>query len=211
MTEERLSQYSYKHVRNNVAIDVRFGMDAEPPFSATIVYRDHNTNRSDKINLVHTKFLHEILDAIHERRKDRLDVYSRALSEKDAEDLWLEKWKSAKCLYEGMPNRSALVLLRGLRKPVRHDIRMGPDGRVKTEKQSARLMEAGLVDVVEPVPGRRRTSVMTNLRGWEVLNHWAKTKGTFGTYLAAYCPPNWYEEYTARAVLERLSPRDMVA
>lgn len=196
----------HKYTRNNVSVEVFYGDSAEKPFASTIVYIDYKRGKkTGKINLVCGSFVDKVINALHARDMMGVDVYSRAVGLNEVGDIWVEKWKAAKCLYDGMPNAAAMALLRGLRKPVRRSIREGKDGAVSRDRHTTRLIEANLVDIVPPIAGVRRESVMTNMRGYEVLKSWAETKGTFAPFLAAYCPKDWEQNYLADKVLAKIS------
>lgn len=114
----------------------------------------------------------------------------------------LDMWKASPCMHMGIPNKQAMRLLVGLRKHI-------PKGWVQLrgghgaypDKSIASLSEAFLV---ERTP---KGGFMTNLRGLEVLRHWAETRGSFEPYLAAYLPKNWETEYVSRKVFDAMEGR----
>ena len=112
----------------------------------------------------------------------------------------LDMWKASPCMHMGIPNKQAMRLLVGLRKHIpRGWVQMRSGYSAYPDGSLSKLSEAHLV---ERTP---KGGFITNLRGLEVLRHWAETRGSFEPYLAAYLPKNWETEYKSRKVFDEMA------
>jgi len=115
------------------------------------------------------------------------------------DEILFEMWKNSPCMHSGMPNKQAMRLLVGLRKHIpRGWVMMKGGNTAYPDRSIAQLAEACLVE-------QTGKGLMTGLKGYEVLKHWAETRGSFEPYLAAYLPKNWETEYKSRLVFQAMA------
>ena len=111
-----------------------------------------------------------------------------------------EMWKNSPCMHSGIPNKQAMRLLVGLRKNIPKGWVMMKGGNTAYPDRSvAQLVDATLVEQTD------KGGLVTTLQGYQVLRHWAETRGSFEPYLAAYLPKNWETEYTSRKVFDAMA------
>jgi hypothetical protein len=193
-------------VVNNVLIVADLEYSLANRTTGEIKYRDLAKNKEEVTLVLKNPTLgHIVASHLEQRRFDAARVYARADGVHEVADQWGIEWQGKRCMHGGMPNAAAMVLLRGLRKPVRHAVNFGPDGRLRGDKVIPRLLDASLVHYMNPIQGKRRASVMTSLRGYALLKYWAEKKGTFEPFFKAYCPPNWEDEHVADRVLNAIT------
>ena len=200
----KLTKYFYEQTNNNVYVCVNVdGVPAEPPYS--VEWRDMVGGKQGTLLVRQSKNIHGAIANLHSRDWDYVRVFAEAEDDAHFDALLLREWKAKRCLYRGLPNKPAEILLKGLRGPVIHPLRYGPEGRVVRDDTMSDLAFAKLVDMHDPVPGKSRGRATTNLRGYEVMKHWADNISGFLPYLKAYLPKNWEKDYTANAVFEAMT------
>jgi hypothetical protein len=119
------------------------------------------------------------------------------------QDLLLEEWKRGRCLFEGVPNKTAMFLLSGLRREVPAPVVATRDGTAyKGGAVIQSIREASLMDLRATL--KRKHVYATNLRGYEVLKAWAERNPVFDGYLNAFLPKDWEQTTKAKAALKAM-------
>lgn len=109
-----------------------------------------------------------------------------------------EMWKNSPCMHSGIPNKQAMRLLVGLRKHI-------PTGWVMMKGGNTAYPDRSVSQLAEACLVEGKGGLMTSLQGYQVLRHWAETRGSFEPYLAAYLPKNWEVEYKSRKVFQAMA------
>ncbi len=197
--------------RNSIVNDVLIRADIERSVTdsrpAQVTYRDMKAKKDVVLTVEAPTLSHDVVRYLERRRFDAARVWSRAASRQDVYAQWLVEWRSKRCLYLGMPNRSAMTLLTGLRKRIGISYRMGKDGGIVRENTVSRLAEADLMRVKDCVPTRLRSGFMTSPSGYRLLKMWAEDRPAFRPFFEAYCPKDWEENYLADQVLDTMTNR----
>lgn len=198
--------YTYDTYRNGVRVTTDFDINVNDKVSVPLNYRDTRTGSSvDLIIADPVSRLDRVIGALHNRRFDEARVIAQSTNVADEADNWVEVWKKKRCLHLGLPNKAAMLLLTGLRKRVGITFAIGQNGDVIRENHIRRICQAGLVDMVDAIPKKRRAGFVTNHRGYNLLVHWAETRKGFGPFLDAYCPKDWEQEYLAKRVFDKIA------
>jgi hypothetical protein len=149
-------------------------------------------------------WVHRVVDLIKNKAPLRfIEAYASMISipehEKSHDDVLFEMWKSAPCMHSGMPNKQAQRLLVGLRKNIPKSWTQMKGGySAYPDRSISDLYEAKLVEQTS------KKGMMTSMKGYQVLRHWADTRGSFEPYLTAYLPKNWETDYKSRKVFEAM-------
>lgn len=118
-------------------------------------------------------------------------------------DLLLEEWKKGRCLFQGVPNKTAMFLLSGLRREVPAPLVATKDGTAyRGGAMIQSIREASLMDLRGTF--KRKHVYATNLRGYEVLKTWAERSPVFNGYLKAFLPEDWEQTTKARIALRAM-------
>jgi hypothetical protein len=115
------------------------------------------------------------------------------------------EWMSAPCLYLGVPNKHAMFLLTGLRRPVSGGWRSAKNGGSMRDFAVIDLVDAGLM---WPATHNERVTFKTNMNGHALLDHWAEKNKPFAAYLNAYSPKGWKAKECERVAFALMEGKD---
>jgi hypothetical protein len=188
-------------VMKRVKIEVFYNQD--PENRVRIDSTDTKTGKKNSLFCNYPEFAPRAVTALQQGDSKTIRAIGKLDRNNTFPDLLLEEWKNGRCLFQGVPNKAAMLLLCGLQRDFPAPLAATKDGtayRGGTTIQS--LREANLLDVVMKRP--TRAAYRTNLRGYEVLRVWAERSPAFNGYLNAFLPKNWEQGTKARAALEAM-------
>jgi hypothetical protein len=181
-------------VMKRMKVDVSYGGGSEG--EAAISVLDRKTGKQDHFFFKYALLLPQLIRAIEGGDVAAVRVFRSMKTFEDLPGLWKEEWKKKRCMYLGTPNATAMVLLTGLRRPVRMGWVAQKDGNAFRGGPASRLFKADLMRSRHLENGG--VAYSTNGNGYEVLRHWADKNKLFSPYLQVFMPEGWEEDELAR-------------
>jgi hypothetical protein len=188
------SQTPLKRMKVSVAYD----NTREDGRWALISSLDTKTGKADSFYFEYPLIIPDVVRAIEKRDGAAVRVFKTMKTLDDAPGLWLQEWKAKRCLHRGVPNACAMLLLTGLRKPLRMGWLRTKEGQTYKGGNVSKLYWADLLRITHSKDGDRdKATYTTNYKGYEVLKHWASRSKLFDGYLQAFLPKDWEENELA--------------
>jgi hypothetical protein len=116
-----------------------------------------------------------------------------------------EEWSRAPCMYMGVPNKSAMFLLTGLRRPISAGWRSTKNGGAIRDFSICELHGAGLMREIKT---DKRVLFKTTINGHALLDLWANKNKAFAGFLKAYSPRGWKEKECERIAFALMEGKD---
>lgn len=174
-----------------------------PGGPALVKVIDAKTGKEENFTLQLPFLSNRIIDAIERRDTKAVRALKKMQKESDFQDLILEEWKNGRGLFQGVPNKAAMLLLCGLNRSVPAPLMATKNGNTYRGGQLMRsLLEANLMGA--RFNGGKGPKYETNLRGYEVLQAWSLRSKLFAKYLGAFCPEGWEDRTKAQTVLRAM-------
>lgn len=188
-------------ISSRIKIEVFYNQG--PENMARVDSTDTKTGKTDSILCRHPVFASRAVRALQDRDGKVVRAIKKLEKEGDFPDLLLDEWKNGRCLFQGVPNKAAMLLLSGLQRDFSAPLVRTKDGGSYRGGPTLRsLREANVLDVV--MTPAKRTGYRTNLRGHEVLVAWSKRSPAFNRYLNAFLPEGWEQRTKARLAINAM-------
>jgi hypothetical protein len=188
-------------ISSRIKIEVFYNQG--PDNMARVDSTDTKTGKTDSILCRHPVFASRAVTALRTKDNRVIRAIKRMEREENFPDLLLEEWKNGRCLFQGVPNKAAMLLLCGLQRDFPAPLVTTKDGAsYRGGPTLASLKEAHMLDVV--MTPAKRVGYRTNLRGYEALKTWAERSPAFNGYLNAFLPKDWEQKTKARAALNAM-------
>ncbi len=169
---------------------------------------DTKTGKTDSFYFEYPLLIPDVVRAIERRDGAAVRVFKQMKTIDDVPDLWLKEWKAKRCLNRGVPNACAMLLLTGLRRPLRMGWIRTKDGQAYRGGGVSKLYWADLLRISHSKDGNRdKATYTTNHKGYEVLKHWASRSKLFEGYLQAFLPKDWEENELAISAFNAMHGR----